>query len=97
MANKKFLTIVGLFLLWVLAGGCGHFGHYPVNDPLDKLEPGYGYIPQNVRFAGQFGRTRPDPILFRGRDKGGRLFLRRPRGTQGDGSHPGWPEAEPGG
>jgi hypothetical protein len=21
MANKKFLTIVGLFLLWVLAGG----------------------------------------------------------------------------
>ena len=49
MANKKFLTIVALFLLWVLAGGCGHFGHYPVNDPLDKLEPGYGYIPQNVR------------------------------------------------
>jgi NTE family protein len=49
MVNKKILTIVALFLLWVLAGGCGHFGHYPVNDPLDKLEPGYGYIPQNVR------------------------------------------------
>ena len=49
MVNKKILTIGALFLLWVLAGGCGHFGHYPVNDPLDKLEPGYGYIPQNVR------------------------------------------------
>ena len=49
MAPKKSLTIVGLLLLWVLAGGCGHFGHYPLNDPLDKLEPGYGYIPQNVR------------------------------------------------
>ena len=49
MAPKKSLIIVGLLLLWVLAGGCGHFGHYPLNDPLDKLEPGYGYIPQNVR------------------------------------------------
>jgi NTE family protein len=49
MAPKKSLIFIGLFLLWILAGGCSHFGHYPVNDPLDKLEPGYGYIAQNVK------------------------------------------------
>ena len=40
------------FLPWVLAGGCGPFGHYPVNDPLDKYDPGYGHIAQKVRSPG---------------------------------------------
>jgi NTE family protein len=48
MAPKKSLTIIGLFLLWVMVGGCSHFGHYPVNQPLNKYEPGYGYIAQNM-------------------------------------------------
>jgi NTE family protein len=49
MAPRKSVIFIGLFLLWVVAAGCTHFGHYPVNDPLTKIEPGYGYIPQNVR------------------------------------------------
>ena len=48
MAPKRSLTLSSLFLLWILMGGCSHFGHYPVNEPLNKCEPGYGYIPQNV-------------------------------------------------
>ena len=43
---------VGLLLLLILTlilvSGCSHFGHYPVNAPLDKYTPGYGYVPQNM-------------------------------------------------
>ncbi|MCU0554898.1 MAG: patatin-like phospholipase family protein [Syntrophales bacterium] len=35
-------------LLLALTTGCSHFGHYPVNAPLETYEPGYGYIPRNV-------------------------------------------------
>src|SRR5512136_2155169 len=37
-----------LLLILTLATGCSHFGHYPVNAPLEKYEPGYGYIAQNM-------------------------------------------------
>ena len=39
---------IGLFLLLILAAGCTHFGHYPVNEPLKEYKPGYGYVPQNM-------------------------------------------------
>ncbi len=48
MAPKRTSALVSLFLLGILMGGCSHFGHYPVNEPLDKCEPGYGYIPHNM-------------------------------------------------
>ena len=48
MAGKQAFTLISLFLLWILMGGCSHFGHYPVNEPLDKYAPGYGYISQNM-------------------------------------------------
>jgi NTE family protein len=41
-------AILSLLLLLALGSGCSHFGHYPVNAPLEKYEPGYGYIAQNV-------------------------------------------------
>ena len=48
MASKQAFTLISLFLPWILMGGCSHFGHYPVNDPLDKYKPGYGYTFQNM-------------------------------------------------
>ena len=48
MASKPALTLICLLLLGILTGGCTHFGHYPVNEPLNKYEPGYGYIPKNM-------------------------------------------------
>jgi NTE family protein len=48
MAPKPALTLISLLLLGILTGGCTHFGHYPVNEPLNKYEPGYGYIPRNT-------------------------------------------------
>jgi NTE family protein len=48
MAPKQTLALFNLFLLWILTGGCSHFGHYPVNEPLNMYQPGYGYIPQNM-------------------------------------------------
>ena len=44
----KIPAIVSLLLLAALCSGCSHFGHYPVNTPLEKYSPGYGYIAQNV-------------------------------------------------
>jgi NTE family protein len=37
-----------LLLSATLATGCSHFGHYPVNAPLEKYTPGYGYIAKNM-------------------------------------------------
>ena len=37
-----------LLLSATLATGCTHFGHYPVNAPLEKYTPGYGYIAKNM-------------------------------------------------
>jgi NTE family protein len=51
MVSRLVLTITGLFL-GVLTAGCSHFGHYPVNDPLEKYDPGYGYIAQNMGSPG---------------------------------------------
>ncbi len=48
MGSKQTSALVSLFLLFILMGGCSHFGHYPVNAPLNKCEPGYGYIPHNL-------------------------------------------------
>jgi NTE family protein len=42
------LERIGLFLLVILLAGCGNFGHYPLNQPLEKYKPGYGYVPQNM-------------------------------------------------
>ena len=35
-------------MLLAATAGCSHFGHYPVNAPLEKFNPGYGYIAQNM-------------------------------------------------
>lgn len=48
MGSKQTSALVNLFLFSILMGGCSHFGHYPVNAPLDKFKPGYGYIPHNL-------------------------------------------------
>jgi NTE family protein len=48
MVGKQAFTFISLLLVWILMGGCSHFGHYPVNEPLDKCKPGYGYIAQNM-------------------------------------------------
>jgi NTE family protein len=40
--------LILLSLLWVLAGGCSHFGHYPVNEPLTTFDPSYGYTTKNL-------------------------------------------------
>ena len=48
MTSKRALPVIPFVLLWILTGGCTHFGHYPVNAPLNRYEPGYGYIGQNV-------------------------------------------------
>jgi NTE family protein len=42
------MLILVFFLLVISSAGCSHFGHYPVNAPLEKYTPGYGYIPQNM-------------------------------------------------
>ena len=42
------LERIGLFLLLIVPAGCTHFGHYPVNEPVKKYEPGYGYVFQNM-------------------------------------------------
>ncbi len=49
---EQFVAILSLLLLAAVGTGCSHFGHYPVNAPLDKYEPGYGYIAQNMRPEG---------------------------------------------
>src|SRR5512137_1982490 len=48
MHIRRVLATISLFLLLTLVAGCGHFAHYPVNAPLDKLNPGYGYTLQNM-------------------------------------------------
>ncbi len=45
---KKIIERVALLLVMILATGCSHFGHYPVNAPLEKHNPEYGYIAQNM-------------------------------------------------
>ena len=37
-----------LFLMLIATAGCSHFGHYPLNAPLDRYEPGYGYLARNM-------------------------------------------------
>ena len=34
--------------MYAATAGCSHFGHYPVNAPLEKFTPGYGYIVHNM-------------------------------------------------
>jgi NTE family protein len=41
-------SLLLLLLILTLATGCSHFGHYPVNAPLEEYSPGYGYIAQNM-------------------------------------------------
>ena len=36
------------FLMLIGAAGCSHLGHYPVNAPLERYEPGYGYLARNM-------------------------------------------------
>ena len=42
-----------LLLFMTLVTGCSHFGHYTVNAPLKKYEPGYGYNAQNMQKQGK--------------------------------------------
>lgn len=38
-----------MLLILLLAAGCSHIGgHYPVNAPLEKFDPSYGYVAQNL-------------------------------------------------
>ena len=37
-----------LFLMLIGAAGCSHFGHYPMNAPLERYEPGSGYLLRNM-------------------------------------------------
>ncbi|MRR11436.1 patatin-like phospholipase family protein, partial [bacterium] len=46
--TERLVAILILILLAALGTGCSHFGHYPLNAPLAKYEPGYGYIAQNM-------------------------------------------------
>jgi NTE family protein len=49
MYHRRILTAVCIFLLLNITAGCAHIGgHYPVNAPLEKYDPGYGYIAQNL-------------------------------------------------
>ncbi len=48
MIPRRALERIGLFLLLILPVGCTHFGHYPLNEPLNKYEPGSGYTIQNT-------------------------------------------------
>ncbi len=48
MTSKRTLPVISFFLIWVLTGGCAYFGHYQVNEPLNKYEPGSGYTTQNI-------------------------------------------------
>ena len=34
--------------MYAVTAGCSHFGHYPVNAPLEKFTPDYGYIAHNM-------------------------------------------------
>ncbi|MEN6623053.1 MAG: patatin-like phospholipase family protein, partial [Smithella sp.] len=47
MTNMRFTVIFFLLLLASALSGCSHFGHYPINAPLERYEP-HGYIPQNL-------------------------------------------------
>ncbi len=40
--------LAAVSLLLTLSNGCSHFGHYPLNATLEKYDPGYGYIAQNM-------------------------------------------------
>jgi NTE family protein len=37
-----------LLLMLIVTAGCSHFAHYPVNAPLNRYEPGYGYLARNM-------------------------------------------------
>lgn len=50
--SERRVAILSLLLFAAVGTGCSHFGHYPVNAPLAKHEPGYGYIAQNMRPEG---------------------------------------------
>ena len=52
MRRKLGWVLTACLLPFTLATGCSHFGHYPVNAPLEKYTPGYGYIAQNLGQAG---------------------------------------------
>jgi len=48
--HERAFLLIGLCLL--LMSGCSHFGHYPVNAPLNKYDPDYGYIGKNTGTEG---------------------------------------------
>jgi len=48
MTDTRFTVISFLLLFAAVLSGCSHFGHYPVNAPLERYEPAHGYIPQNM-------------------------------------------------
>ena len=65
------ILIVMAFLLTV-AAGCSH---YPVNAPLEKYDPTYGYRGKNMREPGKKVDLFLALSLFRRRDPGGGLSL----------------------
>ena len=48
VSHRRSFEAVCLFLLLIATAGCSHFGHYPVNAALEKYNPGYGYVAQNM-------------------------------------------------
>ena len=40
MKKMKIGQAISLLLFLALSTGCSHFGHYPVNAPLEKYNPG---------------------------------------------------------
>ncbi len=52
MILPRALERIALCLLLILSVGCTHFGHYPLNEPLNKYEPGSGYTVQNIASPG---------------------------------------------
>jgi hypothetical protein len=49
MRRKPGWVLTACLLPFTLVTGCAYIGgHYPVNAPLEKFDPGYGYIAQNL-------------------------------------------------
>jgi len=55
MFYRRSLGVFFFFLVFFITAGCSHFGHYPVNAPLDRHDPAYGY---NIRNLGPPGNSK---------------------------------------
>ncbi len=74
-----------LFLMLIGAAGCSHLGHYPVNAPLERYEPGYGYLARNMGPEGSSEELLLILSFSGGGTRAAAFCLRRARGTAGKG------------